>query len=346
MGACGRVVGVTGMWARHSLCATAVVSQTASGKTFTMQGTDAHPGILRLSIDEIFATIAAVSAAPCSDVLRRHASSATQRLVTGGARSIPPVAHHTDRTCAFLQGLSTSLCCTSWWQSTDRTYTISCSFVEIYNEIVRDLLADGSPSISIREHRIRGPYAQCMEVCINTPGEMMELLRKGETSRVVGETDMNKRSSRSHTIFTIVVKSAPRTPEGAGALSAAAAAGVDGSDDIDSQILVGKLNLVDLAGSESVRVTNAVGDRLKEAGKINTSLLALARVIEALGSGTSSHISFRDSKLTRILQPSLIGNTRTSVICCVSPAQQVACVGMSVVRGNVPGCAATMQGSR
>jgi centromeric protein E len=197
--------------------------------------------------------------------------------------------------------------------------------VEIYNEVVRDLLDDGSPTISIREDRVRGPYAQCAEVLITTPAEMMDLLHRGESSRVVGETDMNKRSSRSHTIFTVTVKSTAAAGEAPGAGAGRVSVGsevVGGDGAVEDAVLVGKLNIVDLAGSESVRTTGASGERLKEAGKINTSLLALARVIEALGSGANSHISFRDSKLTRILQPSLTGNTRTSVICCVSPAQQ------------------------
>ena len=201
-------------------------------------------------------------------------------------------------------------------QKSDRKFTIACSFVEVYNEIVRDLLEDGVPSIAIREDRERGPFAQCVEIPISNSAEMLELLRKGEMSRIVGETDMNKRSSRSHTIFTIVVKSTAARPVVLGAGDGAA-------EVVDDAVLVGKLNLVDLAGSESVRTTGASGERLKEAGKINTSLLALARVIDALGTGATAHISFRDSKLTRILQPSLTGNTRTSVICCVSPASQV-----------------------
>lgn len=175
-------------------------------------------------------------------------------------------------------------------QDASREYSLSCSYVEIYNEDVRDLLEKSTPKLKLREDRVKGVFLECRDVIISEPEEMMELLRLGEQHRIVGETDMNKRSSRSHTIFTIHVKSTV----------------VD--DDGSNGLLVGKLNLVDLAGSESVRTTGAVGERLKEAGKINQSLLTLARVIESLGDGDKAgFVSFRDSKLTRILQPSLVG---------------------------------------
>jgi centromeric protein E len=184
-------------------------------------------------------------------------------------------------------------------QTPDREFRLTCSFVEIYNEVVRDLLEDGCPKIGIRVDRVRGAFAECKEVHVTTAEEMMELLHTGERSRVVGKTDMNERSSRSHTIFTVTVKSSSLT---------------DTADAVAGSVLMGKLNIVDLAGSESVRTTGAQGDRLKEAGKINTSLLTLARVIESLGSARKKeeHVSFRDSKLTHILQPSLAGGHATS----------------------------------
>ena len=124
----------------------------------------------------------------------------------------------------------------------------------------------------------------------------------GTANRMTGETAMNKDSSRSHSIFTIYVETAEADEEG------------------DQRIKAGKLNLVDLAGSERQSKTQATGARLKEATSINLSLSALGNVISALVEGKSGHIPYRDSKLTRLLQDSLGGNTKTVMIAALSPA--------------------------
>lgn len=135
----------------------------------------------------------------------------------------------------------------------------------------------------------------------------------------MGVTNMNQQSSRSHTIFKIVCESRLRDD----ALSEASDPG---------GVLVGQLSLVDLAGSESVRFTNATGETLDEARKINLSLSVLSRVISSLASKSeNSHVSYRDSKLTRILQSSLDGNARTAVIACVTPSSSF-CVSGRFVR--------------
>ena len=131
-----------------------------------------------------------------------------------------------------------------------------------------------------------------------------ELMREGNKNRTTGSTLMNADSSRSHSIFMV---------------------SVDTSETADAQtgrqrIRAGKLNLVDLAGSERQSKTGAVGTRLKEATKINLSLSALGNVISALVAGAGKHVPYRDSKLTRLLQDSLGGNTRTIMIAAVSPA--------------------------
>ena len=124
----------------------------------------------------------------------------------------------------------------------------------------------------------------------------------GTANRKTGETAMNKDSSRSHSIFTIYVETAETNAAG------------------EQSIKAGKLNLVDLAGSERQSKTHATGARLKEATKINLSLSALGNVIKALVEGKSTHVPYRDSKLTRLLQDSLGGNTRTVMIAAISPA--------------------------
>ena len=124
----------------------------------------------------------------------------------------------------------------------------------------------------------------------------------GQKNRSVGETAMNKHSSRSHSLFQITVERAEIGPDG------------------KQHIRVGKLNMVDLAGSERLGKTGATGDRLKEATKINLSLSTLCHVISALTDPKSTYIPYRDSKLTRLLQDSLGGNTKTVMIANVGPA--------------------------
>ena len=131
---------------------------------------------------------------------------------------------------------------------------------------------------------------------------MENVLLAGKKNRSVGATLMNQDSSRSHSIFTIVIESS--------------SVGNDG----EKHIKAGKLNLVDLAGSERQSKTGATGDRLKEATKINLSLSALGNVISALVDAKTSHIPYRDSKLTRLLQDSLGGNTKTVMVANLGPA--------------------------
>ncbi|KAK5970418.1 Osmotic avoidance abnormal protein 3 [Trichostrongylus colubriformis] len=171
---------------------------------------------------------------------------------------------------------------------------------QIYNEEVRDLLgADKNQKLEIKEHAERGVYVAglSMHVCHDVKS-CHELMDKGFNNRHVGATLMNKDSSRSHSIFTVYVEGMME----------------------NGSIRTGKLNLVDLAGSERQSKTGATGDRFKEATKINLSLSALGNVISALVDGKSKHIPYRDSKLTRLLQDSLGGNTKTIMIACISPS--------------------------
>ena len=132
----------------------------------------------------------------------------------------------------------------------------------------------------------------------------MEYMNVGNKNRSVGETAMNKDSSRSHLLFMLFLESVE----------------VTSTNQDEKRYVASKLNLVDLAGSERLSKTGAAGDRLKEAQKINLSLSALGNVISALVDGKSQHIPYRDSKLTRLLQDSLGGNTKTVMIANCSPA--------------------------
>ncbi|CAM9524808.1 unnamed protein product, partial [Chrysoparadoxa australica] len=200
-----------------------------------------------------------------------------------------------------------------------RDFLLRVSYLEIYNEEMRDLLNPDTPKLHIREDPRKGVYVDAHEEIVTSFDKILDALRYGEKQRHVDSTEMNARSSRSHTIFRIVVESKQHYDARLGAYQ------IELShlrqSDVDDAVLVATLNLVDLAGSESVRHTGATGQKQKEGGKINQSLLALSRVIQALSqAGSNAHVSFRDSKLTRILQPSLCGNASMAIICCATPA--------------------------
>ena len=192
-------------------------------------------------------------------------------------------------------------------EASNKTFLVRASFLEIYNENVRDLLAkDQSKTCALKETPEKGVYVHGLTTfVVKSAEEMRKVLEVGKKNRSVGATLMNADSSRSHSIFTVTVETSETTP---------------GARDDEARIRVGKLNLVDLAGSERQSKTQASGDRLKEATKINLSLSALGNVISALVDGKSQHIPYRDSKLTRLLQYSLGGNTKTVMIANVGPA--------------------------
>lgn len=192
-------------------------------------------------------------------------------------------------------------------RSADREFLLRVSYLEIYNEIIRDLLKPGNANLKIHETVDREIFVgNASEEVVLSPQEIEQLLIKGEGSRHVGVTNMNERSSRSHTIFRMVIESRERSTD-------------TNRSSLSGSVRVSSLNLVDLAGSERVGHTGAEGIRLKEGGHINKSLLTLSTVIFKLSEG-NSHIPYRDSKLTRILQPSLGGNARTAIICTITPA--------------------------
>ncbi|UXI17922.1 leptin receptor gene-related protein [Sarcoptes scabiei] len=183
-------------------------------------------------------------------------------------------------------------------------FLVQASYLEIYNEEIRDLLGnDIKKKLELKEHPETGVYVGNLSMhIVNDVKACESIMEIGWKNRSVGATLMNADSSRSHSIFTIYVERMR-------------------IDDIESNnVKFGKLNLVDLAGSERQSKTGASGDRLKEATKINLSLSALGNVISALVDGKAKHIPFRDSKLTRLLQDSLGGNTKTLMVACISPA--------------------------
>jgi len=202
----------------------------------------------------------------------------------------------------------------------ERSHMVRASFLEIYNEEIRDLLSkDQTKRLDLRENVERGIYIDGLSTfTVSCPSELLTVLNVGNKNRTVGATKMNQDSSRSHSIFMITVESADKTDDAAG--GGGGGGGGGGEEDNNAHIRVGKLNLVDLAGSERQSKTGATGVRLKEATKINLSLSALGNCISALVDGKSTHIPYRDSKLTRLLQDSLGGNTKTVMVANCGPA--------------------------
>ncbi|KAK5159631.1 Kinesin heavy chain [Oleoguttula sp. CCFEE 6159] len=179
-------------------------------------------------------------------------------------------------------------------------YTVRVSYMEIYMERIRDLLVPDHDNLPIHEDKSRGIYVKGLdERYVSSVQEVYEVMRIGGLARATAATNMNQESSRSHSIFVITV--GQKNVETGAAKS-------------------GQLFLVDLAGSEKVGKTGASGQTLEEAKKINKSLSALGMVINSLTDGKSTHIPYRDSKLTRILQESLGGNSRTTLIINCSPS--------------------------
>ncbi|XP_067024413.1 uncharacterized protein [Acropora muricata] len=189
-----------------------------------------------------------------------------------------------------------------------REFLIRVSYMEIYNEDIRDLLNPSKTNLKVHENAQRQVYVgELTEEVVTCSGDVFKHMQRGEKNRHFGETNMNDRSSRSHTIFRVVIESREMMSESRE------------PDTIDGAVRVAHLNLVDLAGSERASQTGAFGQRLREGGHINKSLLALGSVIGKLSEG-ESFVPFRDSKLTRILQSSLGGNAKTSMICTITTA--------------------------
>ncbi|KAE8574211.1 hypothetical protein XENTR_v10003328 [Xenopus tropicalis] len=189
-------------------------------------------------------------------------------------------------------------------RSQNQQYLVRASYLEIYQEEIRDLLSkDQSKRLELKERPDTGVYVKDLSSFVTkSVKEIEHVMNVGNQNRSVGATNMNEHSSRSHAIFMITIECSQ--------------IGLDG----ENHIRVGKLNLVDLAGSERQTKTGAQGERLKEATKINLSLSALGNVISALVDGRSTHIPYRDSKLTRLLQDSLGGNAKTVMVANIGPA--------------------------
>ncbi|KAG0260486.1 Kinesin-like protein kif21b, partial [Linnemannia exigua] len=209
-------------------------------------------------------------------------------------------------------------------------YQVYVSFLELYNEELIDLLQTQprtrKDTIQVREDGFGGiSWQGVKEQQVASAQELLDWLQKGSLCRTTAATDMNQTSSRSHAIFSVILKqqrSEDADPVPEGEEEEAPAVTPKTPHDKPLKKLASKFHFVDLAGSERLKRTRAVGDRAKEGISINSGLLALGNVISALGdeSRKSSHVPYRDSKLTRLLQDSLGGNSATLMLACVSGA--------------------------
>lgn len=198
-----------------------------------------------------------------------------------------------------------------------KKFLVRVSYLEIYKEKVRDLLSQRkNGNYDIKEDPNKGIFvANLTTVIVNSIPEIEKAMDAGTKNRSTAATKMNEHSSRSHCIFTIYIETSEE------------------NDKIDETVFkAGKLHLVDLAGSEKQKQTQAEQERLEEAKKINLSLSALGNVIKALVDGVSKHVPYRDSKLTRLLQDSLGGNTKTLMIAALSPSNDAYEESLSTLR--------------
>ena len=193
------------------------------------------------------------------------------------------------------------------------TATVHVSYFEIYNEAVKDLLAadtEDKPTLKVRERPKEGPYLENLSVFqVKSYGDVEAFMRMGNKARSTASTLMNETSSRSHAVFTITIRRFTKS-----------------SSKAKTTEKLSQFRLVDLAGSERAHNTGATGTRLREGGNINKSLTTLGRVISALSTGSKSTspskivIPYRDSVLTYLLKDSLGGNSKTTMVACLSPA--------------------------
>ncbi|EPB81184.1 hypothetical protein HMPREF1544_12106 [Mucor circinelloides 1006PhL] len=221
-------------------------------------------------------------------------------------------AEHVGIVPRFAENLFNWVECQQNQCDNNTQYSVKVSFLELYNEDIIDLLNTNNKnaSITIRENANGNiTWSGVQEELIQGSADLLSCLSRGSIARTTASTDMNASSSRSHAIFSVsLTQNMSLTVE---------------SKDTITKTLESKFHFVDLAGSERLKKTNAVGDRAKEGISINSGLLALGNVISALGDESrrqQQHIPYRNSKLTRLLQDSLGGNSQTLMLACVSPA--------------------------
>ncbi|XP_071535053.1 kinesin-like protein KIF23 isoform X2 [Panulirus ornatus] len=304
---------------------------TGSGKTFTMEGSPQDGGIVRRTLDVIFNSIQEYQAKRCIfkpdgmngfDPQCESDAFSDRRKIDATPNNRIPKTPKIRRDTNGSQDNSQRIPDTSRIENIDEdnVYSVFVAYIEIYNNYIYDLLEEipevgpsrGLQTKIIREDAQHNMYVHaCTEVEVKTPEDALEVLYKGQKRRKIAYTRLNCESSRSHSIFTIRVVQAPLDAQGEDVVTD------------KNAMTVSQLSLVDLAGSERNIRTKAVGDRIKEAGNINNSLMNLRTCIEVLRenqiTGGSKKVPYRDSKLTHYFKNYFDGEGKVKMVVCVNP---------------------------
>ncbi|XP_028257202.1 kinesin-like protein KIF23 isoform X2 [Parambassis ranga] len=303
---------------------------TGSGKTFTMTGSPGEGGLLPRSLDMLFNSIGPFQAKrfvfkPDDKnglEIQSQVDALLERQKRDSQQSVPKTPSARQRADPeFADMISSDQACKCEGVDEDCCYTVFVSYVEIYNNYIYDLLEDAPfdpirpkppQSKILREDQNHNMYvAGCTEVEVKSTEEAFEVFWKGQKKRRIANTELNRESSRSHSVFTVKLAQAPLDADGDHILQD------------KNQVNVSQLCLVDLAGSERTSRTRAEGNRLREAGNINQSLMTLRTCIEVLREnqmcGTNRMVPYRDSKITHLFKNYFDGEGKVRMIVCVNP---------------------------
>ncbi|XP_049901276.1 kinesin-like protein KIF23 isoform X1 [Epinephelus moara] len=303
---------------------------TGSGKTFTMTGSPGEGGLLPRSLDMLFNSIGPFQAKRFvfkpdeknGMEIQDQVDALLERQKRDSQQSVPKTPSSRQRPDPeFADMISTEEACKSENVDEDCCYSVFVSYIEIYNNYIYDLLEDApfdpirpkAPQSKIlREDQNHNMYvAGCTEVEVKSTEEAFEVFWKGQKKRRIANTELNRESSRSHSVFTVKLAQAPLDADGDHILQD------------KNQVNVSQLCLVDLAGSERTSRTRAEGNRLREAGNINQSLMTLRTCMEVLREnqmcGTNKMVPYRDSKVTHLFKNYFDGEGKVRMIVCVNP---------------------------
>nr|XP_019955106.1 PREDICTED: kinesin-like protein KIF23 isoform X4 [Paralichthys olivaceus] len=303
---------------------------TGSGKTFTMTGSPGEGGLLPRSLDMLFNSISSFQAKRFvfkpdeknGMEIQNQVDALLERQKRDSQQSVPKTPSSRQRADPeFADMISAEEACKSENVDEDCCYSVFVSYVEIYNNYIYDLLEDAPfdpirpkppQSKILREDQNHNMYvAGCTEVEVKSTEEAFEVFWRGQKKRRTANTQLNRESSRSHSVFTVKLAQAPLDADGDHILQD------------KNQVNVSQLCLVDLAGSERTSRTRAEGSRLREAGNINQSLMTLRTCMEVLREnqmyGTNKMVPYRDSKVTHLFKNYFDGEGKVRMIVCVNP---------------------------
>ncbi|TWW67778.1 Kinesin-like protein KIF23, partial [Takifugu flavidus] len=303
---------------------------TGSGKTFTMTGSPGEGGLLPRSLDMIFNSIGPFQAKRFvfkpddknGMEIQGQVDALLERQKRDSQQSVPKTPSSRQKADPeFADMIHSEEACKCDIVDEDCCYSVFVSYIEVYNNYIYDLLEDVQfdpirpkppQSKILREDQNHNMYvAGCTEVEVKSTEEAFEVFWKGQKKRRIANTQLNRESSRSHSVFTVKLAQAPLDADGDHILQD------------KNQVNVSQLCLVDLAGSERTNRTRAQGSRLREAGNINQSLMTLRTCIEVLREnqmcGTSKMVPYRDSKVTHLFKNYFDGEGKVRMVVCVNP---------------------------